>query len=128
MKYLTRCVFSLLAVCFAVTSASAQVTTGSMAGRVVDSQQAAIVGASAIAIHLESGTTYETTTHADGKFVILNMRLGGPYSVTVAPSGTGGANFAPETQENIMVNLGQATDLSFEMKSIAVAETVTVTA
>ena len=128
MKYLTRCVFSLLAVCFAVTSALAQVTTGSMAGRVVDSQQAAIVGASVIAIHLESGTTYETTTRADGKWVIVNMRVGGPYSVTVAPGSTGGANFAPETQENIMVTLGQATDLVFEMKNITAAETVTVTA
>jgi len=128
MKYLTRFVLSALAVCFAVATANAQVTTGSMAGRVVDAQQAPVVGANVIAIHLESGTTYEATTRADGKFVILNMRVGGPYSVTVAYSGAGAAAFQPETQENLMVNLGVATDLLFNVKNISVTETVTVTA
>src|SRR5262245_46312435 len=120
MKFLTRCVFSLLAVCLAVASANAQVTTGSMAGKVADAQGAPVSGASVIAIHLESGTTYETTTRSDGKFIIVNMRVGGPYSVTVSYSGTGGAAFAPETQEDIMVNLGIATDLTFAVKNIAV--------
>ncbi|MEO8681858.1 MAG: carboxypeptidase-like regulatory domain-containing protein, partial [Vicinamibacterales bacterium] len=128
MKYLTRFVFSLLAVCFAVTIAHAQVTTGSMAGRVVDAQQAPVPGASVIAIHLASGTTYETITRADGKFSILNMRVGGPYSVTVAYSGSGSTAFAPETQDDLMVNLGVATDLVFNVKNINVTETVTVTA
>lgn len=128
MKYLTRFVLSALAVCFSVAAADAQVTSGSMAGRVVDAQQAPVSGASVIAIHLESGTSYETTTRADGKFVILNMRVGGPYSVTVAYSGTGAAAFQPETQENLMVNLGVATDLLFNVKNISVTETVTVTA
>ena len=62
-----------------------------------------VAGASVIAIHLPSGTTYETTTRADGRFQIINMRVGGPYSVTVAYTGAGGAAFAPETQENIEV-------------------------
>jgi len=128
MKYLTRFVLSALAVCFAVAAANAQVTTGSMAGRVVDAQQAPVSGANVIAIHLESGTTYEATTRTDGKFVILNMRVGGPYSVTVAYSGTGAAAFQPETQDNLMVNLGVATDLLFTVKNISVTETVTVTA
>ena len=56
------------------------------------------------------------------------MRVGGPYSVTVAYTGSGGAAFAPETQENVEVNLGVATDLTFNVKPIAVTETVTVTA
>ena len=57
-----------------------------------------MAGASVIAIHLPSGTTYETTSRADGRFMIINMRVGGPYSVTVAFTGTGTAAFAPETQ------------------------------
>src|SRR5687768_4521422 len=81
-----------------------------------------------IAIHLPSGTTYETTTRNDGRFVILNMRVGGPYSVTAAYTGSGGAAFAPETIENIEINLGVATDLNVSVKEIAVTETVTVTA
>ena len=81
-----------------------------------------------IAIHLPSGTTYETTSRADGRFVIINMRVGGPYVVTVAFTGTGAAAFAPQTQENIEINLGVATDVRFDVKNISVSETVTVTA
>lgn len=126
--FLSRFVLALVTVClFAVTS-SAQVTTGSLSGKVLDAQQQGVVGASVIAIHLPSGTSYETTSRADGRFVILNMRVGGPYAVTVAYTGTGAAAFAPETIENVEINLGVATDLNFEVKNIAVTETVTVTA
>ena len=38
------------------------------------------------------------------------------------------AAFEPETQENIDVNLGVATDLDFKVQQVAVTETVTVTA
>ncbi len=129
MKHLTRFAFSLVAICALATLAGAQgVTTGQLSGKVVDSQQQAVVGASVIAIHLPSGTTYEATTRGDGRFSMPGMRVGGPYSVTVAPSGTGAAAFQPETQDNIMVNLGGTTDLEFVMINIAISETVTVTA
>jgi hypothetical protein len=119
---------SLVTVCAFAVTASAQVTTGSLNGKVQNVQQEGVSGASVIAIHLPSGTTYETTSRADGRFMIINMRVGGPYSVTVAYSGTGTAAFAPETQENVEINLGVATDLVFNVKPISVTETVTVTA
>ncbi len=56
------------------------------------------------------------------------MRVGGPYSVTVAYTGTGTAAFAPETVENVEINLGVGTDVTIDVKPIAVTETVTVTA
>jgi hypothetical protein len=128
MKHLIRFAFSLVAVFTLATTTSAQVTTGSLSGKVQNEAQAAVSGASVIAIHLPSGTTYETTTRADGRFVIVNMRVGGPYVVTVAFTGTGAAAFAPQTQENVEINLGVATDVTFDVKNIAVSETVTVTA
>ncbi|HYB97324.1 MAG TPA: carboxypeptidase regulatory-like domain-containing protein [Vicinamibacterales bacterium] len=128
MKMLIRVVLSVVTVCTFAVGATAQVTTGSLSGKVQNAAQEAVAGASVIAIHLPSGTTYETTTRADGRFVILNMRVGGPYSVTVAFTGTGTAAFAPETHENVEINLGVATDLTFNVKQISVTETVTVTA
>ncbi len=129
MKHLIRFAFSLVAVFVLATVVSAQgVTTGALAGKVVDSQQQSVSGASVIAIHLPSGTSYEATTRADGRFSIPGMRVGGPYSVTVAYAGTGAAAFQPETQDNVMVNLGGATDLEFMLKNISITETVTVTA
>ena len=118
MKHLIKFAFSLVAVCTLATVVSAQgVTTGGLNGKVVDSQQQAVSGASVIAIHLPSGTSYEATTRADGRFSIPGMRVGGPYSVTVAYSGTGAAAFQPETQDDVMVNLGVATDLAFTMRN-----------
>ena len=104
------------------------VTTGSMAGTVMDSTMMPVRDAQVIAIHLPSGTTYEATTRADGRFFIPGMRVGGPYSVTVAYSGTGGTAFSPMTHEDVNVNLGVSTDLSFTVTAIAVTEEVTVTA
>jgi hypothetical protein len=112
-----------------VVSAFAQgVTTGALNGLVTNEQQQPIQAASVIAIHLPSGTSYETVTRADGRFTIPGMRLGGPYSVTVAYTGTTGTAFEPQTQEDVTVNLGIATDLIFRVRAIAVQETVTVSA
>jgi hypothetical protein len=109
--------------------ASAQgVTTGTVTGVVLDAQKRPVIGASVIAIHLPSGTTYEAVTRADGRFAIPGMRVGGPYSVVVAP-GTGAAAvaFKEQTQENVLVNLGSATDLSFNVQPV-VQEALTITA
>ena len=104
------------------------VTTGQISGIVVDAQKQPVVGASVIAIHEPSGTSYEATSRADGRFSIPNMRVGGPYSVTVAYTGSGATAFEPQTKAEVVVNLGVATDLSFQVAGITVTETVTVTA
>lgn len=102
------------------------VTTGSLAGTVANAEGAPVEGASVIAIHLPSGTTYEATSRADGRFQIIGMRVGGPYSVTVAHAGTGNA-FEPQTKDDVTVNLGVATDLQFTVTPITLTESVTVT-
>ena len=110
-------------------SAFAQgVTTGALSGIVTNEQKQPIQAANVIAIHLPSGTSYETATRADGRFTIPGMRLGGPYSVTVAYTGTAGTAFEPQTQEDVTINLGVASDLTFNVRAIAVQETVTVSA
>jgi hypothetical protein len=126
--WLSRLVLSVVTVCALAVTAAAQVTTGSLNGKIQNEKLEGVAGASIIAIHLPSGTTYETASRADGRFGIINMRVGGPYSVTVAYSGAGSAAFAPETVENVEINLGVATDLNIDVKPIAVTETVTVTA
>jgi len=120
--------FGLLAVCAAAGAAPARaqgVTTGSISGIVLDAQQQGVAGAIVIAVHEPSGTNYQTTTRADGRFSIPNMRVGGPYSVTVTHGGAGTA-FEPTVQEDVTVNLGVATDL--QLYVLSVAEAVTVTA
>lgn len=128
MKHLKSLVLCLVAiVAFAATAGAQGVTTGSLNGRVVDAQQQPVAGAAIIAIHIPSGSAYEGKTREDGGFSIIGMRVGGPYSVTVTYGGTGNA-FEPFTQDDVTINLGVATDLELKVQSIAVTETVTVTA
>ncbi len=133
MKSLKTLVWTaaLLALCMliapAAPAAAQGVTTGAIGGIVTDTQMQPVAGASVLAIHEPSGTSYEATTRADGRFFIPGMRVGGPYSVQVNYVGSGTA-FEPQTQEMVAVNLGIATDVNFNVRSIAVQEQVTVTA
>lgn len=118
----------LLALVGSSPRAAAQgVTTGSLGGVVTNAAGQPVAGASVIAIHTPSGTNYEATTREDGRYFIPNMRVGGPYVLTVTYVGGGNA-FEPYTREDITVNLGVTTDANVAVKDIAVEESVTVTA
>ncbi len=105
------------------------VTTGAISGIVTTPQGQPVEGAEVIAIHEPSGSTYEGVTRADGRFTMPGMRVGGPYSVTVAFTGGGaGTAFAPETRTDIAVALGVAADVDFVVRPIALTEEITVTA
>ena len=78
MKKIVSLLFSVLSFSLAL----AQVTTSSFSGRVTDAAGAPLVGAAVIAVHTPSGTEYGTVTDARGNFRIMNVRPGGPYTVT----------------------------------------------
>ena len=98
-------------------------TTGSITGVVVDAQKQAVPGATVVAVHEPSGTRYEATTRADGRFSLPGMRVGGPYTVTATLTG-----FQPQTLKDVVVSLGVATDLELTLGQAAITEEVTVTA
>jgi hypothetical protein len=124
----TTALLTLCSVLFYPSQVLAQgVTTGAMAGVVTNTQMQPVPGASVIAIHEPSGTTYEAVTRADGRFTIVGMRVGGPYSVAVNYVGTGVA-FEPRTVTDLDVALGSSTDVNVQVRPIAVQETVTVIA
>ena len=56
------------------------------------------------------------------------MRVGGPYVGHGRLHRHRHRRVRPANQENIDVNLGVATDVTFDVKNISVTETVTVTA
>src|SRR6185436_998139 len=102
-------------------AAAQGVTTASIAGVVKDSQGAVTPGATILAVHEPSGTTYETVAQADGRFLIQGMRVGGPYKVTASLGG-----FSPDARNDITLNLGVTQDLEFALKPAGVTESVTV--
>ncbi len=79
----------------------AQVTSSSMGGRVTDAE-GTVIGATVIATHTPSGTTYGTVTNVEGRFNLNGMRVGGPYSVKITFIGYGA-----HTKSNITLSLGE---------------------
>ena len=83
-------------------SGFAQVTTSSMSGRVTDESKEGVPGATVVAIHVPSQTTYGVMTNADGRFTINGMRVGGPYKVTVTSIGYG-----ENVKDGVILALGE---------------------
>ncbi|MCH8021724.1 carboxypeptidase regulatory-like domain-containing protein, partial [candidate division KSB1 bacterium] len=91
------------------------VTTGAMNGLVTDAQGEALVGANVIVVHEPSGTTYGTAVRNGGAFDIRNMRIGGPYSLTVSFIG-----YKTQKEENIYVSLAQTVRIDFKLQEEAI--------
>ncbi len=81
--------------------ALAQETTSEILGTVSDGK-AGLPGATVTALHAPSGTQYVTTTRKDGRYNLPNLRIGGPYLVTVTFVG-----YKTEKQDSITLILGQ---------------------
>ena len=59
------------------------VTTSSINGRVLEGENEPLLGATIVAIHTPTGTTYGSVTDIEGYYRINNMRVGGPYNITI---------------------------------------------
>ncbi|MEZ6000375.1 carboxypeptidase regulatory-like domain-containing protein [Hyphomonas sp.] len=103
--------------------ASAQVTTSSIRGSVVDETGAPVSGATVTVLHVPSGTVSTTSTNAGGTFSARGLRVGGPYSVSVTGSG-----IQPISVTEIYTDLDQPYDLDLSVEEARTLDTVVVTA
>lgn len=85
----------------------AQVTTSSISGRVIGIDGQGLPGATVVAVHIPSGTSYGTSTDPEGRFIIPTMRVGGPYKITVSYIG-----FESWEQEDVNLDLGSNTTIN----------------
>ena len=117
-----RAIASILCLLVGATYASAQtVTTGSLAGVITDAQGGVLPGATVTAIHTPTGTSYEAVTDGDGRYNILNIRVG-PYTVSAVMSG-----FKREDASSVAVGLGEQKTVDFKLQLETLTETVEVT-
>lgn len=106
LNYLLVVVFMFMA-----TMSFAQgVTTSAINGRVLDTSGEPLPGANVVALHQPSGTQYGAMTDFDGFYRISNMRVGGPYLITITYVG-----FETFTAGNINLSLGESRNISAEM-------------
>lgn len=85
-NFTTTKFFSLFSIFVLVStmSLSAQETTSSVRGTVVDGAGNAVAGASVNILHEPSGSVSSRTTNSDGLFVAANLRVGGPYKISAS--------------------------------------------
>ncbi len=84
----------------------AQVTTSNISGVVYDSANQLLPGANVTAIHTPTGTSYGGVTNFDGRFDLINLRVGGPYRVTISHIG-----FKKQLIDDVFLQLGQTFNL-----------------
>jgi len=117
-----RIICALVAlVAFAAAPVYAQGTTGTIAGRIVDEQGAALPGATVIGKNIETGFTRASNTDAEGLYRLTALPVG-TYDLTIELSG-----FSKHEQKGIILNVGQTLDVNIPLKLASVQESVTVT-
>ncbi len=123
LRICTLALMGVLAVGLATNASAQGVTTSSIAGLVKDPQGLAVPGVTVTATHEPSGTVYSAVTQTDGRYLIPNARVGGPYTVVAELSG-----FQPAARGGLMLALGVTADVDLSLGMAAASETVTVTA
>jgi len=74
-----------------------------------------MAGANVTAVHVPSGSKYGTSTRPNGRYVLPNVRVGGPYTVTISLVG-----YKKASRENVYANVSQTTDLDFLLTEEAI--------
>src|SRR5689334_6208858 len=95
-RLISKALMALCCVCFS-TILYSQETTSEIGGTVTDGSTP-LVGATVTALNVPTGTQVSTVTRKDGRYNFPNLRVGGPYTVTVSFVG-----FKNEMKENIFL-------------------------
>jgi outer membrane receptor protein involved in Fe transport len=99
-------IITLLFFVFGLHAVIGQTTTSSIKGIVKSSSAELLPGANVLAIHTPTGSKYSALSNADGRFNILNMKIGGPYKVVVSFIG-----FQNQEFNDVYLELGKAFSL-----------------
>src|SRR3954471_19315987 len=114
---------ALLALMVAAAPLSAQNTTGgAISGLVSDQSNAGVPGATVTVPNVATNNSAEANSDATGRFLVINLQPG-TYAVEVALSG-----FAPFKRDNVLVEVGRATNLDVQLGVATQIETIVVTA
>jgi hypothetical protein len=100
---------------FSAVAYAQGVTTASINGLVTDEKSQPLVGANVVVVHEPSGTKYGTSVRAAGLYDLRNLRVGGPYTITVTLIG-----YKLQKEENVFLNLGQTVRVDFKLPEEAV--------
>lgn len=89
---------------------TAQVTTSAISGTIKQNNGEGLAGATITAIHVPSGTKYETVTTKSGSFTLPGLRPGGPYTFSCEFTG-----LKKQDITDITLTLGDAYNVNLTM-------------
>ncbi len=101
--------------------ATAQQTTGTIAGRIVDDQGAAVPGVTVTARNTQTGFTRTDVSDAEGSYRLTALPVG-TYDVTAELQG-----FSRLENRGIVLSVGQTLDVNMALKVASLQESITVT-
>jgi hypothetical protein len=90
-------------------------TTSALSGIVRDADGQSLPGATIVAVHVPSGSSYGTTTDLQGRFNLPGMRVGGPYNITVSFVG-----FSSWQQGDVFLDLGSTKNIQVVLAAVGV--------
>src|SRR5262245_9328523 len=112
-----------IALCvFGADSAYAQRTAGTITGRIVDAQGAAVPGVTVTARNPQTGFVRTDVSDGEGIYRLTALPVGN-YDISAELSG-----FTTYNRKEVVVNVAQTTDLNVELTLAGVTEQVSVTA
>ena len=111
----SRAITAIATIAISSSVLSAQITSGSLGGVVVDDTGQPVTNATVSITFVPTGQNILTRSHDDGRFAASNLRPGGPYTVKVLSIG-----FSPVTTNDLRVQLGVQTAGRYVMKKATV--------
>lgn len=109
-QILKKLTLTMIFAMLVITTTFAQITTSAVKGTVLDENGQNLPGATVVAIHQPSGTQYAAISGNDGRFVMNNMRVGGPYEITISFVG-----YASQKYQDVTLSLGNVSDLQVKL-------------
>ena len=87
-----------------------QVTTSNINGLILDESNQPLPGANVVAVHTPTGTKYGAATNYDGRYNLINLRVGGPYTITISFVG-----YKEQVLDNVYLTLGKTENVDTQM-------------
>ncbi len=103
----------------AVAPALAQNTTGAVSGRITGADGKPVAGAAVSIVHVESGSTSNVVTDAEGRYSARGLRAGGPFTITISKAGQ------TEKREGVFLALAETLSLDAVLGAAPVSVTIT---
>jgi hypothetical protein len=91
-----------------------QVTTATLSGIIKDPKGAPLPAATVVVEFADAGIKQALATKGDGRFTVANLRVGGPYTVTVSF-----INYQTSVTDNVFLELGQNNSIEIQLKEKA---------